>query len=583
MNHLDDTKNDEGGDKRAAVVKALRAALSGAESWYDIHGRIRKSVPDGEEDRYRSLVWAFGYDLTSPEEVDRRDREGSAFGAMMEFAEGRMPPRLAEVPIEDVTLWVDAFDAVDDPRSRSRLGDLLWERRVEPRPDQRARAAAIALVALCDDPHWEPMETTQGLVRALELARSVSDPELIDLAAAQMVTVAKDEMTLDEHRPGIPFTLLESLVALPPKHPPKEVEELIVLVEEKYREDPFQVNTAIDLRCQLAGPVEVGELRRRQVVLWRDRARGGDGLLKLSFLRTALELATAHGFRDEAEALRVELAEISEDELDLKEISAEVKMPREETEKFFKFFVERDDWRISLGLFANHGPPGGEPESLNEAVAEKMKNHPFQYLVTGVVLDPDLGIPVFESTDDDSHVRAARAQHRVFAARLWGVFAVRILREIEERFGRPDRHELVDFFTTDLISATNAERIAEALELWWEGETNLSACLLAPRIEAVVRDMANRLGLATVWEPTSNKPGRARSLGVILSSMRGRIGTPGWHAYLISLLTDSLGLNLRNVISHGLRPEIGPDDAALLIHAACFLAILGRSDPQQPE
>ena len=576
---------DEGSaahEKGGGVLTALQAALPEAESWYDIHRRIRDSVPDGEEDCYRALVWAFGYDLTRPEEIDRRDRERSAFGAMMEFAEGRMPPRLCEVPDKDVALWVDAFEAVDDPRARSRLGDLLWERRVEPRPDQRARDAARSLLVLCDDPDWEPMEAAQGLVRALELARSVSDSDLIDQTATRMVRVIREEMAVDEHRPGIPFTLLESLISLQANHRPEAMEELIDLVEEKYRDDPFQVNTAIDLRCQLAAPDQARDLRKRQILLWTERAREGSGLQKLSFLRTALELATTHHLRDEAEALRIELSEISDDELDLKEISAEVEIPREESEKFFAFFLEREDWRTSLGLFANHGPPGGEPDKLNDAVAEQMKNNPLQYLVTGIVLDPDLGIPIFESTDDESHVRAARAQHRVFAARLWGTFAVRILRDIEERFGRPGRDDLVAFFSTDLISTANAERIAEALELWWEGKFNLSASLLAPRIEAVIRDMASHLGLAIVWEPTSNKPGRARSLGVNLAAMRSRIGTPGWHAYLVCLLTDSLGLNLRNVISHGLRPEIGSDDAALLIHAACFLTILSRSDSPEP-
>ena len=109
----------------------------------------------------------------------------------------------------------------------------------------------------------------------------------------------------------------------------------------------------------------------------------------------------------------------------------------------------------------------------------------------------------------------------MFAARLWGTFAVRILREIEERFDRPNGDGLVAFFESELISAANSERMAEAVEPWWDGEFNLSASLLAPRIEAVVRDMASHLGLAIVWEPTSNKPGRARRLGANLVAMRG--------------------------------------------------------------
>jgi hypothetical protein len=44
-----------------------------------------------------------------------------------------------------------------------------------------------------------------------------------------------------------------------------------------------------------------------------------------------------------------------------------------------------------------------------------------------------------------------------------------------------------------------------------------------------------------------------RSLGDLLEALDGRLATPGWHNYLKSLLADPLGLNLRNVIAHGLR------------------------------
>lgn len=561
------------------MQQALVSALAGAFSWYEVHAGIRKAVPDGHDDGYRALVWAFGYDLMGVEQVERREREGSAFGAMFEFAEGRMPPRLAEVPPKDVAVWRLAFDAVEDPKARSRLGDLLWERRVEPRPDQKARGAIGALLELSTDPTWEEMESTQGLARALELARSVSDDELVGRVVEQIEEAVREEMAVEEHRPGIPFTLLRALVDLPPVARPADLDELIALTEERYRDDPFQINTAIDLRAQLTD--DPGQLRSRQVALWRKRAGDADGLVKLSFLRTALDLASTHGLSTQAEELRVEIAAIDEEELDLKEFSAEVKVPREQTERFINFFLERDDWQASLRYFGLHGPPGGEPEAVAEAVEKQMRDHPIQYLVSKMVLDPDIGMPVFEAKDDQSHIRAARAEHRRFAISLWGVFAVQILRGIRDQFDRPAPEDLVAFFTTDLISAANAQRLAEALELWWDDSSNLSAHLLAPRIEAIVRDMARQLGLAIVREPEANRPGRVRGLGENLAALKGRIGTPGWHAYLTSLLTDPLGLNLRNVIGHGLRPEIGADNAALLIHAACYLTMLAPGEQPQ--
>src|SRR5215211_5405835 len=160
------------------VRRALDDAMAGADSWFAVYGRLRDRVAEGEEDRYRALVWAFGYDLISPIDVERREREGSPFGALFEFQTGRLPPRLGDVPDEDVAVWVDAFDEVDDPRPRSRIGDLLWERRVEPRYDLRVCDACAALLSLANDDSWGDMESTESLVRALELARAVSDDRL---------------------------------------------------------------------------------------------------------------------------------------------------------------------------------------------------------------------------------------------------------------------------------------------------------------------------------------------------------------------------------------------------------------------
>jgi hypothetical protein len=43
---------------------------------------------------------------------------------LLGFADGRMPPRLEDVPPDDVAQWAAAIDAIQDPRLVSRIGDL---------------------------------------------------------------------------------------------------------------------------------------------------------------------------------------------------------------------------------------------------------------------------------------------------------------------------------------------------------------------------------------------------------------------------------------------------------------------------
>jgi hypothetical protein len=160
------------------------------------------------------------------------------------------------------------------------------------------------------------------------------------------------------------------------------------------------------------------------------------------------------------------------------------------------------------------------------------------------------------------------------ASQFWAVSAVTILERFAARYGRPSRQDMTEFFTSALIDDAMAERISLALELWWDDRPDESAHVLVPRLEAAVRNLAREIGLPIIREPYGGKPGGVRPLGELLHQLEGRFPTAGWHAYLLHLLVDPLGLNLRNVVAHGVRARMERSDAALLLHAAAFLRLL---------
>jgi hypothetical protein len=61
--------------------------------------------------------------------------------------------------------------------------------------------------------------------------------------------------------------------------------------------------------------------------------------------------------------------------------------------------------------------------------------------------------------------------------------------------------------------------------------------------------------------------------------LRDAFPDDGWHDYLFNVLANPLGLNLRNTIARGLTDAVQPTDAALLLHAALFLRLLGLTPP----
>jgi hypothetical protein len=552
----------------------LEAALAEADSWFAVYGRLRAAVAEGEQDRYRALVWAFGYDLISPTDVERREREGSPFGALFEFHTGRLPPRLGDVPDEDVAIWVDAFDEIGDPRLRSRVGDLLWERRVPPRYDLKAREACEALLSLGNDATWGDMESTEGLVRALELARAVSDDQLEQRVVDQSIATIESELDRGDERPGISYTLLRTLVDLPTKRRPPQLRDLVERTESVYGGDPYHFESTIDLLAVIASADELRALRTRQAERWREAALAGEGILRAAFLERALDVARMHGLAELARELRTEIQQLSDEDLDLKVVSSEVQVPAEQVEQFLAWFVRFDDWQTCLTAFGRHGPPGGEPEEAEREYERRRAAHPLSFLVTRTLLDPDSGAPVFHATDDASHRLVALAQQRLLAGRIWSVLATEILERLVTKYTRPAPNELAAFFTTGLIDAAIAERIARAFDLYWDSAFDESAHVIAPRLESVLRNLARELGLPVIREPEAGEPGRVRSLGDLMFAMDGRLPSAGWHSYLYHLLVDPLGFNLRNVIAHGVRAQISAQDAALLLHAACFVRLM---------
>lgn len=77
--------------------------------------------------------------------------------------------------------------------------------------------------------------------------------------------------------------------------------------------------------------------------------------------------------------------------------------------------------------------------------------------------------------------------------------------------------------------------------------------------------------------PTERGGGRqaggVKALGEVLSELKNRIPEATRRHYE-NLLSNPLGINLWNKISHGLLDHPTPEQAAILIHAACHLLTL---------
>ena len=566
----------------AEVLGWLRGAVESADSWESVGAALRSRDQEGDDVRLRPFIFAYGYAFHE-RSTSARERAGGPYGAMLAGEGWRFPPALEEIEDDDVRAWYTALTAVDHPVVHARLGDLLWERKAQPDPHVAAGLACDGLLAVATDDRWRGMDRVRCLSRGLEIARETRDTTRQDKVVSALLAFADDDLRSDKGGPGISLGVLTPLVELPLADRPEVLDVLLQRVAAKYGADPYIVDAVVDLRTQLLDDAGRHKLRKEQVQRWKDESAVGDGMLRVHRLEQALEIARNYGLKDEAEELRRELGRISPEELGLKSVSAELAIPREEVDRFLQSFNDAPSWQQALGILAAQQPPGGSPEELAEYVDQLMEAHPLQFLFTKALIGPDNATALFRAATPEQHRRLALSEQRAWHARFWGAFCADALVRIGGRRDRPDRPALTAFLTHDSIDDETAERIARAIELFWDAQPDESAHILVPRLERVLREMARQVGIPVVREPRPDRDiGGVEMLGALLRDLEGAFADRAMHAYLFNLLADPLGLNLRNTIAHGLGGVVGAVDAALLIQAALWLASMSVAPVENP-
>ncbi len=556
---------------REDYAERLRSCLREAKDWHAAERCFRDGLGDDEIEDSRPVVYAFGYMLVASRREQIRERTG-VFGAQFEIGGSIFPAPLAEIPDEMLEVWAAYADATNDfPLAASRLNDLLWVRRHGERPVDRARTAFDAYMALAES--GDGMDLVDCLLRAIEIAAEIRDEERLEVAIALALEVSRAEIAdQSERRPGIPLNLFEAIVDLKPDPRPDALAELVDAAAERYGEDPFIAQSVSELKLALSEPEEREGLQRQQVARWREEAKRGDGILRYSRLQQALGLARTNGFTETAEEILLEMQSIDPADFDLKPITAQVEVPRDEVEALLRSYSEdSESWEDALKRLGSEGPPSGEADDNAELTKELAEKYPLGRIFTTQILGPH-GSVTAQAGSEDEHDRVDLAKHEAMRIRIWAPLGVEILDTIKTTFGVPDRDALTKFFTTELIDREVAARIADGVLRFLDDDEDGALHILVPQLEAAIRGAAARAGVVVIKTPRGATPGGVRALGGILVDLKGRLDE-SWRRYLANALADPLGVNLRNQLSHGLHGPTASGDVAIAIQIACHLRL----------
>jgi hypothetical protein len=488
-------------------LEVVRDALVARPAWLQLARALEAAASERGTEGLRMLSIAFVYDLVASP-GDRRERAGSPYASMQEDESGSYPPRPPDVVPELRALWRATRDAIDDPILGARLGDLIFVAEGMP-AHADGRAGAAAHLQLAEDARWTALDRADCAVRALEVLGDLNDR--IGLAAAASSAVSTVDALLEQQYPGPPFIVLRALARMKPKDRPDGFDALLERVIARF-DGPGDEADALMIAVDATTDTDKkAALRRRHLDVVVAEARAADGLRKVTFLQRAGDLARRYGFGTEADALLRELQDLPKEELGFVSHTEEIELPQEEIQRIIDATVGPKVSGIveALQRFGSVEAPGGSHADIEAFVINLEQDYPIANLFGQQVFGPDVSAPQFIANTQESKRRAACGRHRTMTANFYGqVLLGRMLVDAVKHHGRPDHEVLVEHFTTDICDAHRADRVAHALELFWDGDYDSSAHVLVPRLEAELRDLARALGITVVTPAVeANSPG----------------------------------------------------------------------------
>ncbi|MDQ3659953.1 MAG: DUF4209 domain-containing protein [Actinomycetota bacterium] len=378
---------------------------------------------------------------------------------------------------------------------------------------------------------------------------------------------------------------MRALIALKPKQRPQDLDKLLTRVIDRFESNPAQ-EQALALAARATSDEERRRtLRSRQLQLRIREVETAEGLAKVSVLQGAIELARRHGFTAEAADLLKQQQDLPRDELGFESMTSSVDVPTEAVRAQVDLIIgsRAADLFDALSRLGEFGPPGGSDDDLDREVEQQAKDFPLLGLFGQSTFGPASSTPNFIANDPESKRLLARGQQRQLHASFYGGFLIApMLDEAVLYHERPSADQLAGHFSTPLIGPERGERIARALELFWDGRYDDAAHVIAPRLESILRDVARLGGIPIVKPAQEGRFGGVISLNLVMAKLRELYDDAPWLCYLEALLCDPLAVNLRNDIAHGLAGHVGSVNAGLLLHAACYLSLF-RDPSTRPD
>jgi len=513
-------------------------------------------------------------------------------------------PSIKRINEETLNYWIKRAKESENPVLSSRYADLV----VDFSPKVINKNTGIEMfqivinsnIAICEKSLADSLDCKTKIKRALVLAIQINNQEKISKVKETIINLEKKAATDD--KPGLwgfAFKWLILDFAKKVTLEDKEKSELINTIEERLKrieKNPWLAENAISLLAEYyASEKDERNLMRVLGILenslkTNERANS-DALLKTHAYEQIHEIYRKYANRfAEAEKANKRLSqEIGQLDLDwdksLKKISVETKIEQKDIDNFLKRIFgesENDELEMIMAKIAvSHLP---KIDSLQKQFDEIYSKSITNLIATQQIFSEDK-IPIAKlstiADEPDNHFKKHASQHMQFGS----FFLSLTMDKLKKRF---TKEKIIGYFEKSVIFENeNKDYIERAISAYWNNDYLISSHLFNPLIESGIREL---MKIANgVWIDVNELNGYNKlTLSKLLRNekkieiLKNTFSKSGQDIlfYFRLVLTEKLGMNLRNDFAHGLEKKkfFGRDASDRLFHILIWLSVIRKKE-----
>jgi len=516
-------------------------------------------------------------------------------GQMVEY------PSIKRINQEMLEYWTKRAKESKNPILSSRYADLV----VDFSPKTLSKSSDVDLfqividsnIAICEKSLADPLDCKTKIKRALILAIQTSDQTRISKAKATIIKLEKD-IAIDD-KPGLWGFAFKWLILDFSKKvilENEEKNELINEIEERLKREeknPWLAENAVSLLAEYYAKEKDEENLMRVLSILENSLKtnersNSDALLKTHAYEQIHEIyrkyASSFAMAEKAnKRLSQEIGQLDLDwDKSLKEISAETKIKHEDIENYLKgIFGENKDDKLEMvmaKIAVSHLP---KKDVVKKQLDDISSKHPIQFLCSKQIISDD-GVPIAKLStldeDYDNHFQSYALQYMQFGS----FFLSLTMDELRKQFSK---EKILEYFEKAIVFENeNKEYLKRAISAYWDEDYLISSHLFNPLIESGVRELVKVCG-GLILKPNGLSGHDNVLLGGLLKNdqiFENVFSKSGHNVlfYFRLVLTEKLGMNLRNDFAHGLGKKkfFGRDASDRLFHVLIWLSVVRKND-----